>query len=390
MIGAIFKYHFNNQPITVTVEDPKSPLTAMFKEPLELTGEIYTFSMDTYSRDNLRVLTSVDYSKMSEADRVKESYPRSDHDYPLSWVRRDGNGRVFYTALGQRREDVLPQAGQRAAAGGHPVRARRPEGGRHAGREAGHEVVMRTSFRAGSLLLLCFAGAVLAQEQVTLDGRPVRLFSNDKLTLAVRSVGGGMTQLLMRDDPEKLNPLQGLGHFVCVDGFGPVSREERAAGLPGHGEAHRVPWEMLSAEKKDGTLTVAFTATLPIVQETFRRTIRMVDGESVVYIDSELESLLGFDRPINWGEHATIGGPVPRAGEDRHRDVGEAVDDALVRVGGRRSAGSPQPGRLQGIHVAHGADGRRAPGGHADRAHDHAGHGPDDVADGSVAGVSCS
>jgi type 1 glutamine amidotransferase len=100
MIGAIFKYHFNNQPITVRVEDPKSPLTAMFKGPLELTGEIYTFSMDTYSRENLRVLTSVDYSKMSEADRAKESYPRSDQDYPLSWIRRDGNGRVFYTALG--------------------------------------------------------------------------------------------------------------------------------------------------------------------------------------------------------------------------------------------------------------------------------------------------
>jgi type 1 glutamine amidotransferase len=100
MIGAIFKYHFNNQPITVRVEDPKSPLTAMFKRPLELTGEIYTFSMDTYSRENLRVLTSVDYSKMSEADRARESYPRSDQDYPLSWIRRDGSGRVFYTALG--------------------------------------------------------------------------------------------------------------------------------------------------------------------------------------------------------------------------------------------------------------------------------------------------
>jgi type 1 glutamine amidotransferase len=100
MIGAIFKYHFNNQPISVRVEDPKSPLTAMFKGPLELTGEIYTFSMDTYSRENLHVLTSVDYSKMSETDRAKESYPRSDQDYPLSWIRRDGNGRVFYTALG--------------------------------------------------------------------------------------------------------------------------------------------------------------------------------------------------------------------------------------------------------------------------------------------------
>lgn len=84
----------------------------------------------------------------------------------------------------------------------------------------------------------------------------------------------------MRDDPEKLNPLQGLGHFVCVDGFGPVSKEERAAGLSGHGEAHRIPWEILSAEKKDA---VAFRATLPIVQETFRRTNHMVDGDSVIY-----------------------------------------------------------------------------------------------------------
>jgi type 1 glutamine amidotransferase len=100
MIGAIFKYHFNNQPITLVVEDAKSPLTAMFSGPLELTGEIYTFSMDTYSRANLRVLTSVDYSKMSEADRVKESYPRSDQDYAMSWIRREGKGRVFYTALG--------------------------------------------------------------------------------------------------------------------------------------------------------------------------------------------------------------------------------------------------------------------------------------------------
>ena len=30
----------------------------------------------------------------------------------------------------------------------------------------------------------------------------------------------------------------GAGLFVCVDGFGPTSPEERAAGLPGHGEAH--------------------------------------------------------------------------------------------------------------------------------------------------------
>lgn len=164
------------------------------------------------------------------------------------------------------------------------------------------------------LLLISVAAVALQQEQIV-DGRPVRIVANDKITLAVRSVGGAMVQLFMNDDPDKLNPLEGLGHFVCVDGFGPVSSEERAAGLPGHGEAHRVPWEMTASEKNDGTLTVTFSAALPIVQETFRRTLRLVDGENVIYVESELESLLGFDRPVNWGEHFTIGGSFLEQGK---------------------------------------------------------------------------
>jgi hypothetical protein len=124
-----------------------------------------------------------------------------------------------------------------------------------------------------------------------------------------------MVRLVMKDDSSELNPFDGLGHFVCVDGFGPVSKEEEAAGLPGHGEAHRVPWDVVSSAKESGELTVQFTAALPLVQETFRRTLRLIDGESVVYIDSELESLLAFDRPINWGEHATISGPFLEQGK---------------------------------------------------------------------------
>ena len=62
--------------------------------------ETYTFGRDTYSRKNLRVLTSVDYDKMSAEDKAKEQYPRDDKDYPLSWVRRDGKGRLFYMAHG--------------------------------------------------------------------------------------------------------------------------------------------------------------------------------------------------------------------------------------------------------------------------------------------------
>jgi hypothetical protein len=152
------------------------------------------------------------------------------------------------------------------------------------------------------------------QDERVIDGRPSRVLENDKIALTVRSLGGVFSQITLKDDAEQVNPLQGLGHFVCVDGFGPVSAEERAAGLPSHGEAHRVPWDLVVSEKKDGVRTMGFSAVLPIVHETFRRTLRLVDGEQVIYVDSELENLLGFDRPINWGEHATIGGPFLEQG----------------------------------------------------------------------------
>jgi hypothetical protein len=162
------------------------------------------------------------------------------------------------------------------------------------------------------------AGAQSPQEAFdrgTLDGRPVITIANDKLSVALRAVGGAMVRLVMKDDSGQLNPFEGLGHFVCVDGFGPVSKEEEAAGLPGHGEAHRMPWDVVSSGKENGTLTVQFTASLPLVHENLRRTLRIVDGESVIYIESELESLLAFDRPINWGEHATISGAFLEQGK---------------------------------------------------------------------------
>src|SRR5438552_4654291 len=79
------------------------------------------------------------------------------------------------------------------------------------------------------------------QDPVLVDGRPVLMISNDKLTLGVRMEGGAMVRLVLNDDRTGVNALHAeLGHFVCVDGFGPVSPEERTGGLPGHGDAHRV------------------------------------------------------------------------------------------------------------------------------------------------------
>ena len=103
MLGGFFKFHWNDgQLIHVKVDEPNHPLNAPFKgkPQLQIIDETYTLGRDTYSRQNLRVLTSVDYAKMSAEDKAKEQFPRDDGDYALSWIRREGKGRVFYEAHG--------------------------------------------------------------------------------------------------------------------------------------------------------------------------------------------------------------------------------------------------------------------------------------------------
>ena len=47
-----------------------------------ITDETYTFAQDSFSRTNVHVLTSIDYDKMSAADKAAESKPRTDRTTP--------------------------------------------------------------------------------------------------------------------------------------------------------------------------------------------------------------------------------------------------------------------------------------------------------------------
>jgi type 1 glutamine amidotransferase len=104
MIGGFFKFHWIYPTlIPVKVDDPHSPLTAMFPpHGFEIVDETYTFAQDSFSRKRVHVLTSINYSKMSAEDKAKEptATRRTDGDYALSYIQRLGNGRVFYEAHG--------------------------------------------------------------------------------------------------------------------------------------------------------------------------------------------------------------------------------------------------------------------------------------------------
>jgi type 1 glutamine amidotransferase len=104
MIGGFFKFHWIYPTlIPVKVDDPNSPLTAMFpSHGFEMVDETYTFAQDSFSRKRVHVLTSVNYARMSAEDKAKEpaATKRTDGDYALSYIQRVGNGRVFYEAHG--------------------------------------------------------------------------------------------------------------------------------------------------------------------------------------------------------------------------------------------------------------------------------------------------
>ncbi len=103
LLGGFFKFHWNDgQDITYRIDEPTHPLNAPFtgKTPFVVVDETYTFGREVYSRKNLRVLTSVDMSAMTAADKAKEQFPRPDGDHALSWVRAEQRGRVFYMSHG--------------------------------------------------------------------------------------------------------------------------------------------------------------------------------------------------------------------------------------------------------------------------------------------------
>jgi hypothetical protein len=164
------------------------------------------------------------------------------------------------------------------------------------------------------------------------EEQPALVIANDRLEATVSAQGVALVNLVLRADPENLSPLWNpirmarelgdtsrsqtgsMGHFVCVDGFGGSSQEERAAGLPGHGEAQTQTFVVRDSGKNGKTGTITLNARLPLVQESFTRTFRMVDGENVIYVESALASEVAFDRPISWAEHTTIGSPFLQSG----------------------------------------------------------------------------
>ncbi len=104
MIGGVFNGHpwGANGNWAFKLDDPDHVLNRSFDgKGFWHRDEIYQYKPASYQGPQvLRLLVSLDMSKEAVSSRIKDGL----REVPVSWIRRAGKGRVFYTNFGHREE----------------------------------------------------------------------------------------------------------------------------------------------------------------------------------------------------------------------------------------------------------------------------------------------
>jgi hypothetical protein len=177
--------------------------------------------------------------------------------------------------------------------------------------------------------------------RVDYRGRRAVRIENDALRVTVLEEGGHIAEIL--DKPTGVNPLWTppwpslapsrydrakhseygggvdaallagiMGHNLCLDIFGGPSDAEAAAGLPVHGEASVVRYEVESSG-----LTIVERTRLALANLRVERKLQLVNRR--VLIEESVENLSGVDHPVGWTQHVTLGPPFLQKGVTEFR-----------------------------------------------------------------------
>jgi type 1 glutamine amidotransferase/sugar phosphate isomerase/epimerase len=110
IIGAQDAPHRIEQGI-MHVYDPANPIAKpLGGKDINFKEEYYRFNIEGSRRlrwNNVRVLLTVSLDDLKVEPRPWTGYTRSDHIYPVSWIRTYGKGRVFYSSLGHMPETFM-------------------------------------------------------------------------------------------------------------------------------------------------------------------------------------------------------------------------------------------------------------------------------------------
>ena len=122
---------------------------------------------------------------------------------------------------------------------------------------------------------MCVVLSALSRAEPSLEGRKQVVLEGNAALVSVDAAGGSIVDFHLSG--QNLNPLtwnypekgdlkpRTIGHFVCFDRWGQPSPQELKNGMPFHGEAAQVEWQVLSEPvKKEGAVSAEMFCSLPI------------------------------------------------------------------------------------------------------------------------------
>lgn len=154
------------------------------------------------------------------------------------------------------------------------------------------------------------------------NGRKSLVMDTPSARLVIDVAGGSIGDFHLKDSAADLNPLRwatpapgntsitGFGHFLCLDRWGPASEAESAKGMPYHGEAAHVEWNIArDTANQNGILKAEMTALLPKAGLSVRRSIRMSTKSPLFAVREEVSNVNALGRIYNAVQHPTIAPP---------------------------------------------------------------------------------
>ena len=165
-----------------------------------------------------------------------------------------------------------------------------------------------------ALLALYLGVPAASPAEELVDGRRSIVLEGSQVRLVVDILGGSIVDFHLKG--HGLNPLRwandgpdneprSMSHFVCLDRWGLPSEAEAANGMPGHGEASKVSWEVHDAQPTSARMS----ADLPMAGLHVFREIRVAANSPWFHVIETVTNRNKLGRVYNMVQHPTLGPP---------------------------------------------------------------------------------
>lgn len=158
--------------------------------------------------------------------------------------------------------------------------------------------------------------------KVQRDDKEKRItLENGRASLSVALYGGAFTDFHLSGRPvnpltfkfsERQMPLNNRpgapyrGHFLCLGRWGPVSKGEMAAGVPDHGQASNIEWQI---QKPENRFSVDMQVDCDLEGLSVRRKVVLDKTEPIFAVQEKIKNFRPLGRLYNMVQHPTIAHP---------------------------------------------------------------------------------